>query len=69
MRRRTGPARFAPWTAANASATYNYPENRITDHRIGFKAHNLDQVLDGDLDPMFDALAAADRQARLQEQQ
>ncbi|MCW2516888.1 MAG: hypothetical protein JWR11_5930 [Mycobacterium sp.] len=48
--------------------TYNYPENRITDHRIGFKAHNLDQVLDGDLDPMFDALAAADRQARLQEQ-
>jgi peptide chain release factor 1 len=47
--------------------TYNYPENRITDHRIGFKAHNLDQVLDGELDPMFDALAAADRQARLQE--
>src|SRR3954452_9963949 len=47
--------------------TYNYPENRITDHRVGFKAHNLDQVLDGDLDPMFDALAAADRQARLQE--
>ncbi|MDT5150662.1 MAG: peptide chain release factor 1 [Mycobacterium sp.] len=47
--------------------TYNFPENRITDHRIGFKAHNLDQVLDGDLDPMFDALAAADKQARLQE--
>ncbi|BBZ29762.1 peptide chain release factor 1 [Mycolicibacterium madagascariense] len=49
--------------------TYNYPENRITDHRIGFKAHNLDQVLDGELDPMLDALAAADRQARLQEQE
>jgi peptide chain release factor 1 len=49
--------------------TYNYPENRITDHRIGFKSHNLDQVLDGELDPMFDALAAADRQARLQEQE
>jgi peptide chain release factor 1 len=47
--------------------TYNYPENRITDHRIGFKAHNLDQVLEGELDPMFDALAAADKQARLQE--
>src|SRR3954451_18006961 len=46
--------------------TYNFPENRIADHRIGFKSHNLDQVLDGDLDPMFDALAAADRQARLQ---
>jgi peptide chain release factor 1 len=47
--------------------TYNFPENRITDHRIGFKAHNLDQVLDGDLDAMFDALALADKQSRLQQ--
>jgi peptide chain release factor 1 len=47
--------------------TYNFPENRITDHRIGFKAHNLDQVLDGDLDPLFDALALADKQSRLQQ--
>ncbi len=46
--------------------TYNFPENRITDHRIGFKAHNLDQVLDGDLDALFDALALADKQSRLQ---
>jgi peptide chain release factor 1 len=46
--------------------TYNFPENRITDHRIGFKAHNLDQVLDGDLDALFDALAFADKQSRLQ---
>src|SRR6478736_6336688 len=45
---------------------YNFPENRLTDHRINFKAHNLDQVLDGDLDALFDALAAADKQARLQ---
>ena len=47
--------------------TYNFPENRIADHRINFKAHNLDQVLDGDLDALFDALAAADKQARLQQ--
>ena len=47
--------------------TYNFPENRLTDHRIGFKAHNLDQILDGDLDALLDALAAADRQARLQQ--
>jgi peptide chain release factor 1 len=47
--------------------TYNYPENRIADHRINFKAHNLDQVLDGDLDALLDALAAADKQARLQQ--
>ncbi|NKY89132.1 peptide chain release factor 1 [Nocardia veterana] len=45
--------------------TYNFPENRITDHRIGFKAHNLDSVLDGDLDALLDALGEADRAARL----
>ncbi|MGY2080772.1 peptide chain release factor 1 [Modestobacter sp. SYSU DS0657] len=39
--------------------TYNFPENRISDHRVGFKAHNLDQVLDGELDPVIDALTAA----------
>jgi peptide chain release factor 1 len=47
--------------------TYNFPENRVTDHRIGYKAHNLDQVLDGDLDALFDALSVADRHARLQQ--
>ena len=35
--------------------TYNFPENRITDHRVGYKAHNLDQVLDGDLQAVIDA--------------
>ncbi|MBN9609515.1 MAG: peptide chain release factor 1 [Actinobacteria bacterium 69-20] len=45
--------------------TYNFPENRIADHRVGYKAYNLDQVLDGDLDAVLDALAAADRAARL----
>lgn len=45
--------------------TYNFPENRLADHRIGFKSHNLDQVLDGELDALLDALADADKQARL----
>ncbi len=45
--------------------TYNFPENRIADHRINFKAHNLDQVLDGDMDALLDALGEADKQARL----
>jgi peptide chain release factor 1 len=45
--------------------TYNYPENRITDHRVGFKAHNLDQVLDGELQPVVDALLDADLAERL----
>ncbi|WP_428341266.1 peptide chain release factor 1 [Mycobacterium sp.] len=47
--------------------TYNFPENRVTDHRIGYKAHNLDQLLDGDVDALFDALGAADKQSRLQQ--
>jgi peptide chain release factor 1 len=39
--------------------TYNFPENRINDHRVGYKAYNLDQVIDGDLDAVIDALSAA----------
>jgi peptide chain release factor 1 len=45
--------------------TYNYPENRISDHRVGYKAYNLDQVLDGDLDGVVQALVDADLAARL----
>ena len=45
--------------------TYNYPENRIADHRVGFKAYNLDAVLDGDLDAVLDSLDQADRSERL----
>ena len=45
--------------------TYNFAENRISDHRVNFKAYNLDAVLDGDLDAVLDALAAADRAERM----
>ncbi len=45
--------------------TYNFGENRIADHRVGYKAYNLDAVLDGDLDGALDALEAADRAERL----
>jgi peptide chain release factor 1 len=45
--------------------TYNYPENRISDHRSGFKAYNLDAVLNGELDPVISSLVAADAEARL----
>ena len=47
--------------------TYNFPENRISDHRVNYKAYNLDQVLDGELDGVLDALRTADRAARLSE--
>ncbi len=46
--------------------TYNYPQNRITDHRINFTAHNLSQVVDGDLDDMLDALHQHDMAQRLE---
>ncbi|MCP2335007.1 peptide chain release factor 1 [Actinomadura rupiterrae] len=47
--------------------TYNYPENRISDHRVGYKAYNLDQVLDGDLHNVVQALVDADTERRLAE--
>jgi peptide chain release factor 1 len=45
--------------------TYNYPENRLSDHRINFKSNNLESVLDGDLEPVIQALIDADKAARL----
>jgi peptide chain release factor 1 len=45
--------------------TYNYPENRVSDHRTGYKAHTLDAVLDGDLDPVVQSAVDADEAARL----
>ena len=45
--------------------TYNFPENRISDHRTGFKANRLDAVLDGDLDAVVDSAVQADEEARL----
>lgn len=45
--------------------TYNFPQGRITDHRIGFTAYNLDEFMLGDIDVMVEALTLADREARL----
>ncbi len=45
--------------------TYNYPENRIADHRVNYKSHNLDAVLDGELDDVIDALTDADMAVRI----
>ncbi|PYI95475.1 MAG: peptide chain release factor 1 [Verrucomicrobia bacterium] len=47
--------------------TYNFPQNRITDHRIGLTLHNLDRMIDGDLDELIGALQAADVAERLRE--
>ena len=45
--------------------TYNFPENRVSDHRTGFKAYNLDQVMDGALDDVIGSLVEADLTERL----
>jgi peptide chain release factor 1 len=48
--------------------TYNYPQNRVTDHRIGFTIQKLDRVMEGDLDEIFDALTNADQQDKLEQE-
>ena len=45
--------------------TYNFPENRIADHRTGYKAYNLDAVMNGALDPVIESCIAADEESRL----
>ncbi len=49
--------------------TYNFPQGRITDHRIGLSIYQIDNFLNGDLDEMIDALNAADRAAKLSEEE
>ena len=45
--------------------TYNFPQNRVTDHRIALTLHKLDQILDGDLEPIIEALIAYERAEQL----
>ncbi len=47
--------------------TYNYPQNRITDHRIGFTIMQLDRVMEGDLEPIIEALITEDQKRKLEE--
>ena len=45
--------------------TYNFPQNRVTDHRIGMSIYNMESVLTGGLDPFIDALAQQEEERRL----
>jgi peptide chain release factor 1 len=47
--------------------TYNFPDDRVTDHRIGLTVHNLPGLLEGDLDRVIEPLVEADQQRRLAE--
>jgi peptide chain release factor 1 len=46
--------------------TYNYPQSRVTDHRVGLTSYRLEQVMNGDIDEFIDELLAADQARRLQ---
>ena len=48
--------------------TYNFPQNRVTDHRIGFTLHQLDQVMEGKLEPFVEALTTHFQAEKLKEQ-
>lgn len=45
--------------------TYNFPDRRVTDHRIGFTVHNIDEVMEGELDRIIEALLKADREVKI----
>ncbi len=47
--------------------TYNFPQNRVTDHRISLTQHNLPSILEGELDQLIDALATDERAKQLEE--
>ena len=49
--------RSAPATAPEKIRTYNFPDDRVTDHRLGKKFHNIDKILEGNLDPIVDAFS------------
>jgi peptide chain release factor 1 len=50
---------------ADKIRTYNFPQDRVTDHRIGLTMHNIPNVLEGDLDGLIDALITTDQAERL----
>ncbi len=47
--------------------TYNYPQNRVTDHRIGLTLNKLDRTMNGELDDIIDALIVSDQAAKLED--
>ena len=48
--------------------TYNFPQNRLTDHRINLTLYSLDRIIEGDMGPLLEALATSDVEMRLEEE-
>jgi peptide chain release factor 1 len=57
--------RRSPSNRSEKIRTYNFPQNRVTDHRINLSLYDLSRVLDGEIDPLLDALRIADVEERL----
>jgi peptide chain release factor 1 len=47
--------------------TYNFPQSRVTDHRVGYTSHNLDLVMEGEIEGFIDALVEMEQAQRLEE--
>ena len=61
------PSRSGRSARSERIRTYNFPQGRVTDHRIGLTLYKLDQVIQGDLAELVEALTAADQAAKLAE--
>lgn len=57
--------RFGTGDRSERTRTYNYPQGRVSDHRINLTLYKLDQFLDGDLDEMIDALITEDQTKKM----
>ena len=64
--RRSGASQVGTGERAEKIRTYNFPENRVTDHRIKLTVHQLDRILEGDLDEFTEALTAEERRRALE---
>ena len=53
------------WKSPSARRTYNFPQSRVTDHRIGLTLYKLDEMMNGGCDEVFEALRLADQTAKL----
>jgi peptide chain release factor 1 len=62
---RTRKAQIGTGDRSEKIRTYNFPQNRVTDHRIGLTLHRLEQVLEGDLDEFIDVLIASEQTEKL----
>lgn len=62
---RQGEVRWVQETVLEKIRTYNFPQGRVTDHRIKYTSHRLNEILNGDLDEIIDQLTSADQAAKL----